>query len=83
LAAFFINPPLAGLGGVVTPVEAMPDWLRHFAALNPIYHFGVISRAAMLKGAGMGTLWSHFLALGAIALTLLFFSVLRFRKQLA
>jgi ABC-2 type transport system permease protein len=68
---------------VVTPIEAMPDWLRHFAVLNPIYHFGVISRVAMLKGGGIETLWPHFLALGAIAVTLLFFSVLRFRKQLA
>jgi len=82
LAAFFVNPPLASLSGAVTPMEAMPRWMQPLAEANPIYHFGVIARACMLKGSGMETLWPNFLALGVIALTLLFLSVLRFRKQL-
>ena len=82
LASFFINPPLAFLSGAVTPVEAMPAWLRPVTQINPIYHFGVIARGSMLKGSGLETLWPNFLALALIALALLTLSIMRFRKQL-
>jgi len=83
LASFFINPPLAFLSGAVTPVEAMPAWLRPVTQINPIYHFGVIARGSMLKGSGLETLWPNFLALVLIALALLTLSIMRFRQQLA
>src|SRR4029077_1440330 len=83
LASFFINPPLAFLSGAVTPVEAMPAWLRPVTQINPIYHFSVIARGSMLKGSGLETLWPNFLALALIALALLTLSILRFRQQLA
>jgi ABC-2 type transport system permease protein len=82
LTSFFVNPPLATLSGALTPVEAMPHWLQPVTVLNPIYHFGVISRSALLKGAGMETLWPHFLALLSFTLVLVSLSVWRFRKQL-
>jgi ABC-2 type transport system permease protein len=82
LASFFVNPPLSALSGAITPMESMPRWMQPLAELNPIYHFGVIARASMLKGSGMETLWPNFLALFAIAITLVSLSVLRFRKQL-
>ncbi len=83
LASFFVNPPLASLSGAVTPMEAMPRWLRPIAQVNPIYHFGVIARAVMLKGSGVETVWPNFLALGVIAIVLVSLSVMRFRRQLA
>jgi ABC-2 type transport system permease protein len=82
LTAFFINPPLATLSGALTPAEAMPHWLQPVTRFNPIYHFGVIARAAMLKGSGMDALWPHFLTLLAFTLVLVSLSVWRFRKQL-
>ena len=83
LAAFFVNPPLAALSASVTPIEAVPNWLRPFAQTNPIYHFGTIARAVMLKGSGIETVWPNFLALGIIAFVLVSLSVTRFRQQLA
>src|SRR5579871_1481465 len=83
LTLFFVNPPLTSLSGAFTPVEAMPKWLQPDAQFNPIQHFGVISRGAMLKGSGMATLWPNFLALLAFTLVLVAFSVWRFRKQLS
>lgn len=83
LTLFFVNPPLTSLSGAFTPVEAMPKWLQPVAQFNPIQHFGVISRGAMLKGSGMATLWPNFLALLAFTLVLVAFSVWRFRKQLS
>ncbi|HVG38947.1 MAG TPA: ABC transporter permease, partial [Pyrinomonadaceae bacterium] len=35
LMGFFVNPPIALLSGVTTPVEAMPHWLQPFTNLNP------------------------------------------------
>jgi drug efflux transport system permease protein len=82
LASFFISPPLMSLSGAMTPAEAMPGWLRPWTAVNPVYHFGVISRAAMIKGSGFVDLWPHLLALLGFALVLVSISVWRFRKQL-
>jgi len=83
LTLFFVNPPLTSLSGAFTPVEAMPKWLQPVAQLNPIQHFGVIARGAMLKGSGIDTLWPNFLALLAFTVALVSLSIWRFRKQLS
>lgn len=82
LTTFFISPPLMSLSGAMTPAEAMPDWLRPWTAINPVYHFGVITRASLIKGSGFADLWMNVLALLAFALVLVSISVWRFRKQL-
>jgi ABC-2 type transport system permease protein len=82
LTSFFVNPPLATLSGALTPVEAMPHWLQPVAQFNPIYHFGVIARSALLKGTGVDALWPHLLALLTFTTILIALSVWRFRKQL-
>ena len=82
LTAFFINPPLATLSGALTPVEAMPRWMQPITLLNPIRHFGIITRGTMLKGSGIDVLWPNFLALIGFALVLVSLSIWRFRKQL-
>ena len=80
--SFFVNPPLSSLSGALTPVEAMPHWMQPLTLVNPIRHFGVITRAALLKGSGLDILWPNILALAGITLVLLVLSVWRFRKQL-
>jgi ABC-2 type transport system permease protein len=75
LMAFFINPPLNATAGALNPVEAMPKWLQPFTVVNPIHHFAVIARGAML--------WPNFLGLLVITLVLGALSVWRFRKQLS
>jgi ABC-2 type transport system permease protein len=82
LCAFFVNPPMSSLSGALTPMEAMPHWMQPLTQFNPIYHFGVIARASMLKGSGIEALWPHFLALLAFTVVLVSLSVWRFRKQL-
>jgi ABC-2 type transport system permease protein len=83
LATFFITPPLMSLSGAMAPAEAMPSWMRPWTALNPVYHFGVISRASLIKGAGIDDLWPHLLALFVFAVVLMSVSVWRFRQQLS
>ncbi len=82
LMSFFVNPPFASLSGSLTPIEAMPHWMQPLTILNPIRHFGVISRGVLLKGSGIDTLWPNLLALLAFTVVLLSLSVWRFRKQL-
>ena len=61
----------------------MPNWLQPLTEFNPIHHFGLISRGAMLKGSGIDTLWPNFLALLAFTVVLVALSIWRFRKQLS
>jgi ABC-2 type transport system permease protein len=82
LMAFFVNPPLATLSGSLTPIEAMPHWLQPFTVVNPLRHFGIISRSVLLRGSGLETVWPNFLALIIFTLVMMSFSVWRFRKQL-
>lgn len=82
LMSFFVNPPLASLSGALTPVEAMPHWMQPLTLLNPIRHFGEITRASLLKGSGLAELWPNLLALALFTVILLAFSIWRFRKQL-
>jgi ABC-2 type transport system permease protein len=82
LMAFFVNPPLASLSGALTPVEGMPQWMQPLTVLNPIRHFGIITRSVLMKGSGLTEVWSHMLALIVFTAVLLTLSVMRFRKQL-
>lgn len=82
LMSFFVNPPLASLSGALTPVEAMPHWMQPLTVLNPIRHFGIITRNVLLKGAGIDTLWPHVAALTLFTAVTLAVSIWRFRKQL-
>ncbi len=82
LMSFFVNPPVAMLSGVTTPLESIPKWLQPLTVINPVRHFATISRGILLKGVGLPELWQHFVILGLIATVLVAVSVWRFRKQL-
>ncbi|HSP17671.1 MAG TPA: ABC transporter permease [Thermoanaerobaculia bacterium] len=82
LTAFFVNPALVTLSGVLTPIEAMPRWMQPLTMLNPVTHFVVIARGTFLKGSGIATLWPNFAALVGLTAVLVSLSVWRFRKQL-
>ena len=60
----------------------MPHWLQPVTWFNPIRHFGIITRGALLKSSGIDTLWPNVLALVAFTVILLTLSIRRFRKQL-
>lgn len=83
LTAFFVNPTLVTLSGVLTPIEAMPRWLQPLTMVNPITHFVSITRGVLLRGAGFGDLWGHYLGLVILTGGLAWLSVWRFRAQLS
>jgi ABC-2 type transport system permease protein len=83
LTIFFVNPPLTSLSGALMPVEAMPRWMQPLTVVNPIFHFGRITRGALIKGSGFDVLWPNLAALFAFTAVLVGLSVWRFRKQLS
>jgi ABC-2 type transport system permease protein len=83
LSSFFIMPPMMSLSGALTPAEAMPGWMQPWTVINPIYHFGVISRGTLIRGSGLVDVWPNLLALVIFALVLVSLSVWRFRQQLS
>lgn len=67
------------IGGVLYPVEIMPEWLQFLARLLPITYALEAMRAALLRGAGWSDLAPDLAALSVFALVVFPFSLLLFR----
>ena len=80
--SFFVNPPIALLSGVATPIEAMPEWMQPLTYVNPVRHFATISRGVLLKGVGIDVLFPNVLMLVIAASLLVGVSMWQFRKRL-
>ncbi len=70
------------MSGLFTPVRGMPDWVRSIAQVNPLLHFISLTRAVMLRGAGVVDVWRELLALVVIGPMVLALAVRQSRKQL-
>jgi ABC-2 type transport system permease protein len=51
--SFFILMIYLLMSGLFTPVDSMPHWVQLLSELNPVRHFVTISRAILVKGAGL------------------------------
>lgn len=83
LLAFFVLFPMMFLSGTITPLSAMPEWLRWIAYSSPMTHYLSLALSIFLKGAGMRVVWTHALALTAFTAAILAIALLRFRRSLA
>jgi ABC-2 type transport system permease protein len=83
LAGFLFIMPAILLSGVMTPVAAMPSWLRAVTYANPVRYFVEIIRANLLKGAGFADLGWRLAVLGGLGAAILLVAALRFRKRMA
>jgi len=81
-SVLFIMPAIL-LSGVMTPVQAVPLWLRTITYTNPARYFVEILRANLLKGAGFADLWWRLLALAGIGCLILLFATICFHKRAA
>ncbi|GAB3570008.1 ABC transporter permease [Amycolatopsis endophytica] len=74
--------PMALLGGIFIPIDAMPHWLLQFSHVLPTYWMGQIGRGAVTtdlsSGLGQSVLW---LAVWTVALGIVV--VRRYRKDSA
>jgi ABC-2 type transport system permease protein len=75
--------PSIFLSGYVFPVDSMPTFFQWVAQLIPTTWLIDAARGVILRGAGWGELWPHFLVLWAMALAMFGLSMLKFHKRLS
>jgi ABC-2 type transport system permease protein len=75
----FINLPLAFLGGLWIPLEALPASLGHLAVFLPSYHFGQLALETI--GAGSGSPLVHVAALAGYAVLFLALAAYGWRRD--
>lgn len=83
MAGIAIIMPAILLSGIMSPVLAMPEWLRPITLINPVRYYGEVIRAVLLKGATIRDLWFQVTALAVIGVTLIALASWRFRKSMA
>lgn len=80
-AAQSILLPSIMLSGYIFPLSSLPAPLRMLSQVLPATHFVSISRAIIIRGAGIRDLMHQVAALGAISAVLLTASVVIFRRR--
>jgi ABC-type multidrug transport system permease subunit len=78
---FFIVNVYLLMSGLFTPVDSMAPWVQQVSVINPVRHFVTISRAILMKGAGLTEIARPFLILAGTAAVVLFVAVRQYRKQ--
>ncbi|HTX78945.1 MAG TPA: ABC transporter permease [Longilinea sp.] len=83
LAVFIVLIPAIILSGLLFPRDTMPWFSLAYSALLPVTHYLTITRAIMIRGVGMNTLWWPAI-FPLIVLSIAYFiaSVLVFRKRI-
>ncbi len=81
--AFFIINIYMLMSGLFTPIDSMAPWAQTFAELNPVRHFVAISRAILIKGAGLADIGRPLTFLAVFAAVVLTSAVLQYRKRAA
>jgi ABC-2 type transport system permease protein len=80
---FFILNVYLLLSGLFTPIDSMSPWMQAVSQLNPVRHFVTISRAILIKGAGLPEVARPLLILCGFAGVTLTLAVQRYRKRTA
>lgn len=75
--------PMSLLSGGNTPLETMPDWLQNVMQLSPSTHYVALTQSILMRGAGISTVWPHFVSTILIGGMFFGFSLYRFRRFLA
>jgi ABC-2 type transport system permease protein len=80
---FFVLNVYLLLSGLFTPIDSMSPWMQMVSQLNPVRHFVTISRAILIKGAGLDEVAPPLLVLCSFAVVTLTLAVQRYRKRTA
>lgn len=81
LVSFFGLFPLLFLSGTIAPIETMPGWLQAASLASPLRHYVDIVSGLFLKGAGIGELWLHAVALIGISAAMFAGGWFLFKRQ--
>ena len=80
---FFIMMIYLLMSGLFTPIDSMPRWVQVAAELNPVRHFVEISRAVLVKGAGLREIQRPFLILAVFAGVVFALAVRQYSKRVS
>jgi ABC-2 type transport system permease protein len=78
---FFVIMIFVLMGGLLTPIESMPEWARYFTLILPSRYFNTIMRATYLKGASILDLRLEYAALAAFGLIFGLLAAITYRKR--
>jgi ABC-2 type transport system permease protein len=74
--------PSVFLSGYIFPLDSMPRFFWYVAQIFPTTWLIDAARGVILRGAGWAELRTHALVLWSMAVSVLLFSVVKFRKRL-
>jgi ABC-2 type transport system permease protein len=71
------------MSGLFTPIDSMAPWVQVVSLANPVRHFVTISRAVLVKGAGLPDIVRPLAALVLFAALALTLAVRQYSKRTA
>ena len=80
---FFVMNVYLLMSGLFTPIDSMAPWVQVVSQVNPVRHFVTISRAVLVKGAGVRDIAQPLLTLVAFAVITLTLAVRQYSKRTA
>jgi ABC-2 type transport system permease protein len=80
---FFVMNIYLLMSGLFTPIDSMAPWVRAVSQLNPVRHFVTISRAILMKGAGLADIAQPLLTLAAFGAVTLALAIRQYSKRAA
>ncbi|MGE0445218.1 MAG: ABC transporter permease [Vicinamibacterales bacterium] len=81
--SFFIIVIYLLMSGLFTPIDSMEPWVQDVTLANPVRHFVQISRAILIKGAGIEEIVQPLLVLALMGAAALTFAVRQHHKRTA
>jgi len=78
---FFVLNIYLLMSGLFTPVDSMAPWVRVVSLVNPVRHFVTISRAILVKGAGLVEIAQPLAGLAVFAVVTLALAVRQYSKR--
>jgi ABC-2 type transport system permease protein len=80
---FFVMNVYLLMSGLFTPIDSMAPWVQTVSLVNPVRHFVTISRAVLVKGAGVRDIAAPLATLVAFAVVTLTLAVRQYSKRTA
>jgi ABC-2 type transport system permease protein len=80
---FFVMMIYLLMSGLFTPVDSMPPWVQVASEFTPVRHFVAISRAILVKGAGLAEIARPLTVLAAYAIVMWLVAIRQYSKRSA
>lgn len=80
---FFIMNVYLLMSGLFTPIDSMAPWVQVVSQLNPVRHFVTITRAVLVKGAGLAEIAQPLIILIVYGAVMLLLAIRQYSKRTA